>query len=256
MLEVVDKSFNSANNVEKATIVKSFKYGAAKDTNQQQLETVVGDLVSMIQDKDLSVKKNALEALNSVVHNHPNALRGDTLENLQRFAFAETVIKPELITEIDLGPFKHRVDEGIPIRKAAFSLIDSLVEKLPGKVDNTQIIELSIRGIDDSAEECMILSLHILGRLTVIAPTLVLSCIEAIVDAFDKQFQKNLKMISNVQSSERAQNIMRAILRVVEQLQRTPDIETSPKFSDFFKVSIAENANAKDMYEKIAATAS
>ena len=62
----------------------------------------------------------------------------------------------------------------------------------------------------------MILSLHILGRLTLIAPTLVLSVIDSLVEAFDKQVQKNLKLISNVQSSEKAQNIMRAILRVVE----------------------------------------
>ena len=70
--------------------------------------------------------------------------------------------------------------------------------------------------MEDSAEECMILSLHILGRLTLIAPTLVLSVIDSLVEAFDKQVQKNLKLISNVQSSEKAQNIMRAILRVVE----------------------------------------
>ena len=43
----------------------------------------------------------------------------------------ETLIKPELITEVDLGPFKHKVDEGIPIRKAAYALLDSLVEKVP-----------------------------------------------------------------------------------------------------------------------------
>ncbi len=49
---------------------------------------------------------------------------------------------------------------------------------------------------------------------------------------------------------------MRAILRVVEQLQRTPDIETNSKFADFFKTTVTENPNAKDMYEKIAATAS
>jgi len=77
----------------------------------------------------------------------------------------ETIIKPELITEVDLGPFKHKNDDGIPIRKAAFALIDSLVEKIPDKLDINSILEVIIRGLDDAAEECMILSLHILGRL-------------------------------------------------------------------------------------------
>jgi cullin-associated NEDD8-dissociated protein 1 len=88
---------------------------------------------------------------------------------------------------VDLGPFKHKYDDGIPIRKAAFALIDSLVEKLSSRLDNGAIIEAAIRGLDDPAEECMILCLHILGRLTLIAPTLVLSCIDGIVEAFDKQ---------------------------------------------------------------------
>lgn len=68
--------------------------------------------------------------MNAIVHNHPFVLKHD-IEHLQRFAVLETFIKPELIQEVDLGPFKHKVDEGIPIRKAAYALLDSLVEKVP-----------------------------------------------------------------------------------------------------------------------------
>ncbi len=49
---------------------------------------------------------------------------------------------------------------------------------------------------------------------------------------------------------------MRAILRVVEQLQRCPDVEGHARFADFFKTMVQENPTAKEMYEKIAATAS
>ena len=53
---------------------------------------------------------------------------------MEKVAIHETIIRPELITEVDLGPFKHKVDEGIPIRKAAYSLIDTLVEKIPERI--------------------------------------------------------------------------------------------------------------------------
>jgi cullin-associated NEDD8-dissociated protein 1 len=168
----------------------------------------------------------------------------------------ETTIKPELITEVDLGPFKHKVDEGIPIRKGAYALLETMVEKIPEKADISHITEVVIKGLDDSAEECMILCLHVLGRLILYAPTIVLSNMEHLVDSFDKQFQKNLKLIGNAQSSEKAQNIMRAILRVVEQLQRTTEIEGNQRFTEFFKSQVMENPSAKEMYEKIAATAS
>ena len=113
-----------------------------------------------------------------------------------------------------------------------------------------------IKGLDDTAEECMIQCLHILGRLISFAPTIVLSNIDSLVESFEKQFTKNMKLISNVQSSEKAQNIMRAILRVIEQLQRTPDTESNAKFYDFFRNNVLGDPNAKDMYDKIAATAS
>jgi hypothetical protein len=45
-------------------------------------------------------------------------------------------------------------------------------------------------------------------------------------------------------------------LRVVEQLQRNPDSDSNARFHDFFKTRVLENAPSKEMYDKIAATAS
>jgi cullin-associated NEDD8-dissociated protein 1 len=170
--------------------------------------------------------------------------------------YPETVIKPELISEVDLGPFKHKVDEGIPIRKAAFALLDTLLEKVPERTDVSAIFDVSLKGLDDQAEECMIQCLHIIGRLHGYTPGTVLAHLENLVDAFEKLFGKNMKLISSAQSSEKAQNIMRAILRVVEMIQRNPDSDSNAKFVDFFKTQVMENASSKEMYEKIAATAS
>lgn len=131
-----------------------------------------------------------------------------------------------------------------------------MIEKIPEKSDCGHITEVVIKGIEDTAEECMIICLHVVGRLVSWAPTIVISNMDHLMEAFEKQFSKNVKLIGNAQSNEKAQNIMRAILRVVEQLQRTPETEGSTRFADFFKTHVMENPAAKDMYEKIAATAS
>ncbi len=128
------------------------------------LEMSLEQLLVLMQDKDLNVKRNALESINAIVHSQPSAVKND-LEKLHKFTFAETIVKPELITEVDLGPFKHKVDEGTPIRKAAYMLLDTIVEKIPEKADCNNIIEVVIKGLDDTAEECMILCLHVIGRL-------------------------------------------------------------------------------------------
>jgi cullin-associated NEDD8-dissociated protein 1 len=33
---------------------------------------------------------------------------------------AETVIRPELVREVAMGPFKHKVDDGLDVRKVRF----------------------------------------------------------------------------------------------------------------------------------------
>mmetsp|Transcript_36990 Transcript_36990/g.35707 ORF Transcript_36990/g.35707 Transcript_36990/m.35707 type:complete len:113 (-) Transcript_36990:63-401(-) len=69
MLGVIEDSFKSQNTFQKATIVKSLKYGASKETDHVNLEMILGDLINVIKDKDLNVKRNALESLNAIVHN-------------------------------------------------------------------------------------------------------------------------------------------------------------------------------------------
>jgi hypothetical protein len=82
----MESSFKSKNNVEKATIVKSFKFGASKDADSMHLELVLSDLVNMVMEEDLVVKKNALESLNAIVHNHPNSWRGkDDVEMMLKY---------------------------------------------------------------------------------------------------------------------------------------------------------------------------
>lgn len=47
---------------------------------------------------------------------------------MQIFAFAEVPIRKELIEEVDIGPFTQKYDKGIPIRRAAFQLLQTIFE--------------------------------------------------------------------------------------------------------------------------------
>jgi len=69
-----------------------------------------------------------------------------------------------------------------------------MVEKIPEKSDCNHITEVAIKGLDDSAEECMIICLHLLGRLISWAPAIVASNMDLLIESFEKQFQKNAKL--------------------------------------------------------------
>jgi cullin-associated NEDD8-dissociated protein 1 len=135
--------------------VKSFKFCGSKDIDQMQLELMIPDIMNLIEDSDVSVQKNTLEALNAISHSLPHLVKNEALK-MQKQASARTLIRPELITEVDLGPFKHKVDAGIPCRKAAYELINTLVIKMADRVEVSDIIGVVAKGLDDPAEECMI----------------------------------------------------------------------------------------------------
>ncbi len=97
----------------------------------------------------------------------------------------------------------------------------------------------------------MIQSLSILHRLVVWSPINVVSQIDPLIDQFTKIFQKNMPNIAN----DKAKNIMRNVIRVIEQLSRTAEVENVARFSEFLKQQIHDNNNAREIFQNIAANA-
>ena len=112
------------------------------------------------------------------------------------------------------------------------------------------------QGLIDNIEECVVLNLLILLKLSQKANVVVLSRIENIVAAFEKLFQMNLKLISQKGSQERAMNIIRAVIRCCYVLNYSPEMQEnpSPRFMDFLRSSVLQNAEAKSIYDKIASS--
>ena len=95
------------------------------------------------------------------------------------FALQETKTRPELIQEVDLGPFKHTVDNGLPMRKAAYQLLETLIEKAADSIDLSRVVNTIIQdGLQDKAEECVVLNLGILAKMSVNSAGVVISYLD------------------------------------------------------------------------------
>ena len=54
--------------------------------------------------------------------------------------FKSCLLQQELIRTVDLGPFKHIVDDGLELRKAAFECVDTLLDSCLDQVNPSSFI--------------------------------------------------------------------------------------------------------------------
>ena len=199
------------------------------------------------------MKLAALEALSVVASNKAlNALLQKDMGTVVGFALKETPIDATLVETIDLGPFKHTVDKGAPIRKAAFSLLQNLTEAF--RSAPTEVIAAATAGIADTSEDVQLLCLVYLNKLLEICPMMVLAQLEAVVAQFNALFTKMTTDLKKDTQTERQLNLLRGILRVSEALQKNPEAMQNPTFSDWFSRNIIENVDVpaiRELYEKI-----
>jgi cullin-associated NEDD8-dissociated protein 1 len=72
------------------------------------------------------VRQLALSVLNAAARTKPHLLR-DHLHTLLPVLYRETVIKPELVRVVQMGPWQHKVDDGLEARKTAYETLYTLV---------------------------------------------------------------------------------------------------------------------------------
>lgn len=89
------------------------------ETFDAVLKTSLIDMLGvMLRDPELENRRLALTTLNSAAHNKPDLIIPN-LGILLPMVMKESVIKPELIREVMMGPFKHKVDDGLEVRKVS-----------------------------------------------------------------------------------------------------------------------------------------
>jgi cullin-associated NEDD8-dissociated protein 1 len=122
--------------------------------------------LSLIDDEDLGVKRAALLTLNTLIHSKQGVVR-PILASLVEKVYRETVIRPELIHKVMLGPFSHLVDDGLDARKAAFECVDTLVANCIDALEPQACLTAIISGVADDYDIKM-LSYLILVRSAVV----------------------------------------------------------------------------------------
>ena len=178
------------------------------------------------------VKKAAFLTLNAIVHHDgqdmliPSSLSSVVLPAL----YAHMDFKE--VHEVDLGPFKHKVDEGLPLRKGAFACMDTILDRHNDRVDIGEFLPKLIFGLGDKEDVCMLCH-QILSKLCRTRGAVVLGAVADLTVPLGKTVNKKVKDGQAGTQMERRNDVIRSALRAIDSIQRIPDAHSSRSFEDF-----------------------
>jgi len=182
---------------------------------------VVPMLVQMLNEPDLENRRLALMTFNSAMHNKPDIIL-PALDQLLPLAMKETVIKPELIREVQMGPFKLKVDDGLEIRKSAYETLYALLEKAFARLSPIEVSDFFDRivaGITDE-HDIRILCNLMLTKLMVIAPDQVRSRLDSLAENFRIVLAVKPKENAVKQEIEKIHEGAKGVLKVSIQINK------------------------------------
>ncbi|KAM9980951.1 hypothetical protein ACTFIY_003242 [Dictyostelium cf. discoideum] len=236
--KLVEK-IKSPSPLERSTIVTSIKFSIMenKEVVDQYLAPNISQFLSLLHDGDLIVRRSALLSLNYIAHNKPNLIRNDLSVYLP-ILYNNAKIKPELIREVDLGPFKHKVDDGIEIRKTAFECMYTLLDTSIDKIDVAPFIVSLCDGLKDTQYDIKLLCHLMIIRLANSNGAALLENITLLLEPLRVILMTKVNETAVKQQIERNEECIRSALRAVASISRIPNSDSIVKFEEFVKNTI------------------
>ncbi|KAI1900005.1 hypothetical protein AGOR_G00067760 [Albula goreensis] len=255
LLPRLKKQLSSGSPHARSTVVMAIKFTIVDQPQpiDALLKGCIGDFLKMLQDPDLNVRRVALVMFNSAAHNKPKLIRG-MLRSVLPHLYAETQIRKELIREVEMGPFKHTVDDGLDVRKAAFECMYTLLDSCLDSLDIFEYLNHVEEGLKDHYDIRM-LTFIMLARLSALSPSAVAQRLDRLVEPLRATCTTKVKAGSVKQEFEKQEELRRSALRAVAALLSIGEVEKSPAIADFAS-QIRSNAEMASLFESIQKDAS
>ncbi|KAF8425206.1 armadillo-type protein [Tirmania nivea] len=213
-LPELQKHLNSSDSSVRGMVISAIRY-TFTDTlasYDDLLRLIVVDFLTvMVEDKEFENRRLALTALNSAAHNKPHLIMPH-LERLLPLVYRESVIRPELVREVQMGPFKHKVDDGLEVRKSAYETLYALLETSFSGINPIDFYTRVIAGLEDEHDIRVLCNL-MLTKLTLLAKDETLARVDDISEKFKTTLSFKPKDNAVKQELEKHAELVRSTLR-------------------------------------------
>ncbi|GAA5975297.1 hypothetical protein JCM5350_006418 [Sporobolomyces pararoseus] len=241
---------------ERATVIAALRFTFTNDSTSydELLAPLIVEFFKLMKDSDLGVRRLALSSLNSAAHNKPHLVR-DHLSTLLPELYEQSVIDSSLIRIVEMGPFKHKVDDGLDIRKAAYECMHSIFETCLKEITIEPFLVRVLAGLSDE-EEIKKICYILIVKLAQTSPSEVAQHLDETVPPFTEPFNFVMKDNSTKQDAERSIEQQKSITRCVAVLGRLATNDSAPKFCEFVASTIEKGPMSNEYKEALRASQS
>jgi cullin-associated NEDD8-dissociated protein 1 len=215
------------------------------------LRAHIGAFLALAGDEDVSVRRNAMQSINAVARSQP-ALLVPHLSALLPAVYAATVKDPDLVRQVDLGPFKFEEDFGMDLRKSAFDSMRTLISgSLAPLIPLPDFLDRVVDGLGDEADVRSIAQL-VLATIAGLpsAPPALIAVLRNIVKALEGTLSRQLKDNAVRQEQDRHEESLNGALRAVRVLDNMPSVSSQPAFASFMSQTV-RTAKMSERYDNL-----
>ncbi|MCJ1308932.1 hypothetical protein MMC25_002587 [Agyrium rufum] len=199
----------------RSTIIQAFRFALTE--NEPAFDKVlkpilVPTLITMLQDTSLENRRAALTTLTSAT-SHKVAMILPSMNQILPIVINESFINPALIREVKMGPFKHKVDDGLDLRKSAYDTLNALLSTSSLHVSPGELYARIIPGLADD-HEIKLLCLLMTNKLLVVAPEETQRQLDPLAEKFRAIIATKPKDNAVKQDIEKAQEVNKSVLQL------------------------------------------
>ncbi|KAL3806814.1 hypothetical protein ACHAXA_010760, partial [Cyclostephanos tholiformis] len=206
------------------------KFAIGGHISPTEIAPFMPTFLGLLKEDDIAVKNIALLMVYSAVHNTPQLV----IPNMKELILPQIIELAQLNMQrkIDLGPFKHTVDDALPLRKAALTVFATCLDKCPASLDIPAFMPVIAKALAD-VEDIQLQTHQIVLTMCSRCPILIVAAADSFVEPLDKTVNKKKGQKTGTEL-ERVCEWIKSGLRVMLAISRVDGAMTNSRFAEFF----------------------
>jgi len=225
----------------RAVVITALRFALGPSTDLRLMVEVLPSFLPLLRDENLVVRRQCMLTVNALAHASPDLLSPALLALILPVLYEATRPDPRLVRVVDLGPFKHKMDDGLALRKAAFQCLDTLLQVAPHRLDLREFMGHVRLGVGDH-DDIQIVTYQILHDVALSHGATLLEQLDDLPPVIMASVKEKLKEAKTEvadgeqqnKNPERAKDVLRAAVRALHTVNNIANVDQAPKFVEFY----------------------